>query len=283
MGKLLLVDGHALLYRMFFGMPNKIYGNNNNMIQGTIGFVGGLLRTINDVHPDYILVVFDNEAGSFRDQVDDKYKGNRVRDFSEVADEMNPFTQLPDIKKVLEYLQIKYCEIEGFEADDVISAYSKNTGQHVVIMSNDTDLLQLVSDTTVVYDYRGKNSRIIYDITEVKNRYGVSPRLIPDFKAIVGDSSDNIKGIHGIGKKTAAKLLNDFEGIKELYSNINKVTPQRIQLLLSQNEQVVKKNLALIYLNNPIEFPFDLNELTIDPNIGKVKTMEALRNVDIIS
>lgn len=283
MRNLLLVDGHGLLYRMFFGMPNKVYGKNNNMIQGTIGFIGGLLRVIGDVCPKSILVVFDSEKGSFRDEIDEGYKGTRIRDFTNVEDDMNPFTQLSDIKKALGILNIKYCEVANFEADDIISAYARSEVEKITIMTNDTDLLQLVRESVTVYDYRGKNARVVYDVAEVISRYGILPKFIPDLKSLVGDPTDNIVGIKGIGKKTATRLLSEFDGIDAIFQNIGRINPPRVQSLLKDGESNIRKNLSFILLDKIVPYPFELEELALDPSVYNMKTMLVLKAAGIVA
>ena len=156
MKKLLLVDGHNLLFRMFFGMPFPFYNDNNVNITGTVGFVGTVVKMIKYLNVDECLVVFDGESSrSVREDVD--YKANRP-DYGTLSDEENPFTQLTFIKAVLDYLNIKWIETERIECDDYIAIISKKYDGEVFISSTDTDFYQLINGSVKVIKFQGKNT-----------------------------------------------------------------------------------------------------------------------------
>lgn len=155
MDKLLLVDGSNLLFQMFFGMPARIVNSEGKAIQGTLGFVGAMLKIIRMVVPTHMLVIFDGEHENSRCEIDADYKANRM-DYSAVSEEENPFSQLPDVYQALTYLDIKYIETTDCEADDMIASYtlSYRDDTNVVISSFDSDFFQLIGERVSVLQYR---------------------------------------------------------------------------------------------------------------------------------
>lgn len=206
---LLLVDGHNLLFQMFFGMPSRIVGASGAPIQGIVGFVGALRKMTAMVRPTHVAVLFDSETPLARQQVDSAYKANRT-DYSAVAEADNPFSQLEGIYRVLDAMEIAHCEVQGMETDDAIATYAlSHAADKVVIASWDSDFYQLIDDRVRVLRYRGKCSQMVDEQT-VLNKCGVPPYMYADWKALVGDSSDNIAGMPHIGPKTAAALLATY-------------------------------------------------------------------------
>lgn len=277
---ILLIDGHNMLFRSFFGLPNKIPGKDGETIHGVVGFIGMLLKTLAHIKPTYLLVVFDSETGSFRQKENSSYKENRITDWSDL--EANPFSQLYGIRKALDHLSWKHCEVEGVETDDVLSAYvnAYQDEYKLILVSTDSDLLQLVNDSVYMFYPRGKMS-IMYTPIVVEMRYGVSPVNISDLKALIGDKTDNVSGIPGIGMKTAQKLISQFGSIENIYKNLD-VLSEKIRLKISKHRDRVLKNLSLIKLNQEIELPFNLSELEIEQSSWERKTMQILRKIDLI-
>ncbi len=161
MNRLLIVDGSNLLFQMFFGMPARIVNEQGKAIQGTLGFVGALLKIIRKTEPTHIAVLFDGEHENDRSILDSDYKANRV-DYSEAPEEETPFSQLPDVYAALDYLGIKHTETITCETDDVIAGYAFTYGQdnEIVISSFDSDFFQLITDKVSVLRYRGDNTVI---------------------------------------------------------------------------------------------------------------------------
>ena len=159
MSKLLLIDGHCLLFQMFYGMPARIVGKNGHAIQGTLGFVGALRKMIAMTHPTHVAVIFDGEVHNPRTDLDADYKANR-EDFSDIDEDDNPFSQLPDIYAALDLMGIAHTETTDCETDDVLAAYAKTYGQDsaIVIASQDSDFFQLISDKVTILRYRGDHS-----------------------------------------------------------------------------------------------------------------------------
>ena len=275
--KLLLVDGHNLFFQMFYGMPSRIVNPGGIAIQGVIGFLGALRKLIRIVAPTHVAVIFDSEGGCERHELLPEYKANR-QNFSEIPEEENPFTQLPHVYRALDLIGIRHEEAVGCECDDVIAAYAASTDSEVVISSFDSDYFQLISDRVSVIRYRGESSCLI-DKRAVEDRYGVTPALFPDYKSLVGDSSDNIKGVPGIGPKTAKLLLNSYGPLKGIIENPDRVTDTRLREKLLPYFDTLSLNLRLITLigDCPLSFSFD------DLALGDIEfaTMDIIRRIGL--
>lgn len=210
MEKIVVVDGHNLLFRMYYGIPASILNGKGREIKGLVGFLGSLKKLAGQFDPCALAVVFDSEtswAGNLA--IDSRYKANR-RDYTEVPEGENPLAQLPLIKKALDYLGIPHREAEGVEADDFIAslvAREGAAGRGCTIVSTDSDFIQLVDERTALYLPRGKNS-LLFDRRRVRERFQIEPEEYVLYKALVGDRSDNIEGVRGIGPKTAAAILH---------------------------------------------------------------------------
>ncbi len=207
MEKLLLVDGMNLLWQMFCGMPSRIINKNGKAIHGTMGFVGALIRIVKLTEPTHIVVLFDGEHETERTKLFVDYKANRISD-PDTPDDESPFSQLDDIYCALDSMNIKHREVtELVEADDVIANYALTYGKRmqVVISSLDSDFFQLIGERVSVLRYRGDKT-VICDRRYIQEKYDILPEQYADFKALTGDSSDNIKGAEKVGIKTAAAL-----------------------------------------------------------------------------
>ena len=279
MEKLLIVDGHNLLFQMFYGMPARIFSKDGKPIHGVIGFIGALLKIIKMINPSHVVVLFDGEHESLRATIDSDYKKNRI-DYSQVEENDNPFSQLPFIYQALEVLNIACYEEKKYEVDDIIASYVHRYGSQIkiVISSFDSDYFQLINDNISVLRYRGKQSQIC-DATYVLERFGVVPELYADFKSLTGDSSDNIKGAEFIGNKTAKKLINEFGGLEGILSNSAKISSERIRNSIIKNEQRIRNNYMLIKLTDIGEIPFNLHNLLF-VDIG-LTTNTVLNRIDL--
>ncbi len=282
MEKLMLVDGHNLLFQMFFGMPAVIYGKENKPVHAVVGFVGALLKIIKQVEPSHVLVLFDSEKGSSRGELNPAYKANRI-DYTKVADADNPFLQLADIMKALDHMKIKYHEAEGCEADDIIASYVKKYREHmqICIVSKDTDFLQLVDQNVSQFIYRGKDS-FLYDREKVLERFGVQAEWFADYKSLMGDKADNIKGVPKVGGKTAAKLLSKHKGIEELLANVDSIEPPRIKAAIQEHKDRIRCNMELIQLKGGENLPYELQELSYDVAMESPGTINILKDLQIM-
>lgn len=279
---MVLVDGNNLLFRMFFGMPNKIYNAKGHLIHGTIGFIGTLLKIIKENQTNYLMVVFDSEIPSEKFK-DINYKKNRIMSYENVLDEENPYTQLPDIKKCLNYMGITFIEKERCEADDTIATICKlyrDVMQEIIIISTDKDYFQLVDKTISVLCPRGKNS-ILYNEEMIKEKYGILPKQYILYNALTGDKSDNIHGIDGIGKVTASNLVKEYGSVDNIFCNIKSLKPSISKKLIGKREYIVN-NIYLITMNSDVNISIDLKRCVIDfTKFKDMRTMEILSEAKV--
>lgn len=276
MKKVVLIDGHNLLFRMFYGIPSSIKNSKGKEIKGLVGFIGSLKKLINEFNPDSLVVIFDSETSKDSNlKIDAEYKNNR-KDYTNIDEEENPFSQLPLIKKALEYLNIVFIEIENYEADDYIaSIVSKKYDEEYrfIIVSTDSDFIQLIDNNVYLYVPRGKKS-VLYDKTEVIKKYDIPPHKYTIFKSLVGDKSDNIKGIIGIGNITASKILkyDSLEGF--ILENPN----SKYSKLLRDNRGILEKNMSLINMNKNL----DVSKVTFESLSNMIvdyKTYEIIEKI----
>ncbi|MDD4412980.1 MAG: 5'-3' exonuclease H3TH domain-containing protein [Oscillospiraceae bacterium] len=266
MDKLLIVDGSNLLFQMFFGMPSRIINKDGKAIQGTLGFVGALLKIVRMTNPTHLVVLFDGEHDNPRADLSEDYKANRPG-FADAPDEENPFSQLPDIYAALDYMGILHTEIADGEADDAVASYALTYGgeMDVVISSFDSDFFQLINDNVSVLRYRGDKT-VICDTNFLVGKFAITPDRYADFKSLTGDSSDNIKGAGKIGPKTAAALINKFGSLQAIIEKADKIEKPSIRESVKQCAERLALNYRLIKLTNNSAIPFNLNELTYSYN-----------------
>lgn len=279
MNRFLIVDGSNLLFQMFFGMPARIVNKQGKPIQGTLGFVGALLKIIRRVEPTHITVLFDGEHENDRSELNVDYKANRV-DYSQVPEEETPFSQLPDVYAALAYLGIKFAETEICETDDWVGGYALTYGQEaeIIISSFDSDFFQLITDKVSVLRYRG-DSTVICTPDYIKNKFDIEPEQYADFKSLVGDASDNIKGADKVGPKTAAYLLNKFGTLNNILVNAESIEKPSIRDSIIRNAEHLRTNKKIIKLDNTSQLPFELNELAY--TFANVTTTDVLKGIEL--
>ena len=264
---LFLIDGSSYIYRAFFALPHlsNSYGLPTNAIYG---FITMLLKVINDYKPDYLAIIFDTPAPTFRHEVYQEYKANRP----EMPDNLIP--QIPYIKSVVDGFNIPALEKEGFEADDIIGTISRaeeKNGMEVTIVTGDKDLLQLVNNNITVLDTM-KDKR--FDPKGVVDRLGVEPEKATDFLGLVGDSSDNVPGVPGIGKKTAVKLIEEYGDITNLLKNLEKISHKKVKENLAKfaDQALLSKQLVTLDTQVPLEYKIE-DFKTSGPNEEKLKEL----------
>lgn len=256
--RLILLDAHAIIHRAYHALPD--FATSKGEPTGALyGLVSMVLKIATDFSPDYLVACFDLPKPTYRHEVYDAYKAGRVK-----TDE-NLSLQLEKSKEVCAVLNIPIYSKEGFEADDMLGTIVeqiKQQGIDTVIASGDMDTLQLVGEGVQVYTLKkGIHDTVLYDEEKVVERFGFGPKLLPDFKGLRGDPSDNIIGIEGIGEKTATELIKEFGGIDDIYKSLNKgllegkVKPRIITLLKDGEEEArFSKMLATIRRDAPIKF-----------------------------
>lgn len=279
--KLLIVDGHNLLFQMFFGMPNRIINKDGKAIQGVIGFVGALNKIIKQVQPTHVVVLFDGEHENPRTELLPEYKGNR-EDYSLVEEEENPFSQLADVYRALDYMGIRHCETEDVETDDVIASYVLTYGKElldIVVSSWDSDFFQLISENIKILRYRGKCTTIC-DVAYLKEKFDIAPEVYADFKSLVGDAADNIKGAQGIGPKTASTLLKQFGSLEEVLKRTVEIEKKKVRESIEKDKERLWINYEIIKLNDKAKLPFDLEELQY--NKPEQKTNAVMQGIGLM-
>lgn len=251
MNKALIVDGNSIINRAYFGIKNM--KSSSGFPTGAIfGFFKIIDSYIKKIRPDYIAIAFDTGKKTFRHEFYEDYKKGRRKTDDDLK------LQFPVVKEILALRGIKYIEKQGFEADDLIGTLSKSLGDLEIpnfVLSGDKDMFQLVGEYTKVA-YHGIKNQSIYDEEMVREDLGVSPEQVVDFKAIMGDSADNIPGVRGIGKVGAAKILNIFHTLDEVYQNIedSKIKAYKNKLLKDKDLAYMSKELAKIDRDVDIDF-----------------------------
>lgn len=279
MNRFLIVDGSNLLFQMFFGMPARIVNEQGKAIQGTLGFVGALLKIIRRTEPTHLVVLFDGEHENSRTALDADYKANRP-DYSGRPEEEVPFSQLSDICAALDYLGIRHTETTSCEADDVIAGYALTVSQanEIIISSMDSDFFQLITERVSVLRYRGE-STVLCTPDYIKERFGITPSQYVDFKALTGDAADNIKGADKVGVKTAALLLNEFGSLENILANTENIKKPSVRESVLQNTERPRRNDKLIRLDNRAPLPFALRELKYEDK--GITTNEVLKGIGL--
>ncbi|MFD3257916.1 DNA polymerase I [Paenibacillus lentus] len=255
MDKLILIDGNSIIYRAFFAMPplNNSSGLHTNAVYG---FTNMLLRLIQDEKPSHIMVAFDAGKVTFRHEGYEDYKGGREKTPPELSE------QFPLTRELLESFGICWFELSGFEADDIIGTISKQAeeaGKEVLVVTGDKDMLQVVSDKVkVALTRKGISEVEPYGPQEIKDRYGLTPEQIIDLKGLMGDASDNIPGVPGIGEKTALKLLHQFGSVEEVLARTDELKGKMKENLIQHAEDArLSKRLATIHREVPVDRSFD--------------------------
>ena len=250
--KAILVDGNSLLYRAFFAMPH-FSTLENQPTNAVYGFTMMLLRLIQEEKPDILLVAFDAPAKTFRHKEFEEYKAHRKRAPDELA------SQGPIARDMVDAFNVPVLEVAGYEADDVIGTLARKAEAEscdVTIVTGDLDALQLVSPKVhVMRTMKGVTETVTYDEKAVEDQYGLQPRQFPDYKALVGDPSDNIPGVPSIGAKSAVKLLQQFGNLENLLCNVEDVEPAKFQAALTEGSEQAKlsKHLATIVTDVPVD------------------------------
>ncbi|MCM2982926.1 DNA polymerase I superfamily [Niallia circulans] len=257
--KLILIDGNSIAYRAFFALPllNNDKGVHTNAVYG---FTMMLMKIIEEEKPTHALVAFDAGKTTFRHKTFSEYKGGRQKTPPELSE------QFPYIRELLKSYGIHHYELENYEADDIIGTLSlqgEKDGFEVVVISGDKDLTQLSSDKTTVYITRkGITDMESYTPSHIQEKYGLTPDRIIDMKGLMGDSSDNIPGVPGVGEKTAIKLLKEFDSLENLVQSIDKVSGKKLKEKLEEfkDQALMSKELATIFREAPLTITLEDTE-----------------------
>ncbi|MBR4185821.1 MAG: 5'-3' exonuclease [Clostridia bacterium] len=274
MDKLLLVDGHNLLFRMFYGMPDHFRTPSGIRYNAVYGFGNALAAVIADLGPTHALVLFDTEECGERRSLDAAYKANRP-DYSEMEEDELPFPQIPAICALLDACGIPHAEARGCEADDLIASYALAScgDKRVTILSTDRDYWQLIGERISVAIYQHGVTSIV-DPTAVKAKFGVTPEQFTDWKCLVGDSSDNIAGVPGIGPKTAAELLSAYGTVEGIYEHLGEIRRAKIRDSLGGSRERIALNRRLIALTGGHPLPVETADCVLTARFpGSILTL----------
>jgi DNA polymerase-1 len=260
--RLIIIDSNALLHRAFHALP-PLMTKSGQQTGAVYGYLLTLFKAIKDLEANYIVATFDTKAKTFRHEKFQDYKAQRPQTPSEII------SQIPITKEVLQAFKIPVFAMEGFEADDLIATICKKAPEQdkdleIYIVSGDLDNLQLVNENTKVYTLgKGIKDTVIYDEAKVMERFGVTPDQMNDFKALTGDASDNVPGVEGIGKKTAAEIIQRYGSIKNLYEELSTdtaVLKPKIKEALKNNKDKAFLSRELVETKKDIDMDFKIED-----------------------
>lgn len=272
MKKLILIDGTGLIYRGFYSIPPYLKSPDGTLTNAVYGFTLILLSIIELQKPDYIAVAFDLKGPTFRHEQYKEYKATRTK----APDEL--FAQIPMVKELVTDFGIPQFTAPGFEADDVLATivrHMRGTRPELAISiaTGDFDVFQLADDmVSILYPTKGFRAADIFTPPLIKEKYGITPLQIPDYKGLAGDSSDNIPGVRGIGDKTATELLNLYGTLEGIYEHIEEIKGAKRTKLETGKESAFECR-GLATLRADVEVPFELDKCHVS-NIDSAKIME---------
>ena len=280
--KLVLIDGHSIMFRAFYGMPLTMTAPDGVHTNAVYGFLAIMRKIIEEERPDYLAVAFDRPTPTFRHEKYEAYKGNRAPAPPEFHE------QMPLIRDLLSSMGIRYIEMDGWEADDILGTLSRrgeNSGMTVSLVSGDRDLLQIATDKTEIILPKTKGGQTTYEryhAQQVLETMGVTPLEFIDMKALMGDSSDNIPGLPGVGPKTASAIISQFHSIENAHEHVDEIKPKKAQNAMRDHYDlaVLSKDLATIRCDAPVDVSFD--ELTLG-EIYNEKSYEMFRRLNFKS
>ncbi|MDD2509882.1 MAG: DNA polymerase I [Syntrophomonas sp.] len=258
--KFMLIDGNSLLYRAFYALP-LLHNSAGVYTNGVYGFLTMFNRVLAELQPTHIAVAFDKDRSTFRNELYSEYKANR----SAPPDELGGQFQL--LRDVLAALNVEFLEMQGYEADDIIGTLSKKAeaeGLNTVILTGDGDVLQLVSDKVeVLLTKKGISEMEFYDPQGVKDKWGVEPEKMVEIKGLMGDASDNIPGVPGVGPKTAIKLVREFASLENLFENLPQVKGKKLIEKLEQNREQAFLSRQLATINREMDLDFQIEDYAL--------------------
>lgn len=266
---LMLIDGSSLIFRAFFALPN-LTNNDGVMTNGVYGFLTMYQNAFDRYKPDSVLVAFDRSGKTFRHEEFKDYKGTRDKMPSELS------YQFGILKDILDSMNVKYTDLEGYEADDIVGTYAQMgqaNGYDVVVITGDRDYLQLVDENITVYlTKKGISDMVEYNLDTIKEEYGLTPSQLIDVKGLEGDKSDNIPGVDGIGPKKAIDFIQKYGSIEGLYDHIDEISGKKTKENLIDSEHIayMSKKIGTIITNAPVEMSLDELILT-EANITELR------------
>ncbi|MBN1151769.1 MAG: DNA polymerase I [Dehalococcoidia bacterium] len=277
---LLLVDGNALVHRAFHALPPLTTSQTGEMVNAVYGFANTLFKVVNTLKASHWAIAFDYPAPTFRHAMFEQYKAQRPPTPEELKSQIRRVHQLADV------LGMPSFELEGYEADDLLgtlAVQARAAGIDAAILTGDRDLLQVIRPgVTVLLPGRNFSDAVAYDASAVAARFGVRPDQFTAYKALVGDASDNIPGVPGIGEKTAAKLLSQFDSIDSIYEHLSEVTPARVQASLSASREQARASEKLGTIVTDVPVSLSLEQCAIG-NYESTRALKLLRELEFNS
>ena len=252
--RLVVIDGNHLIHRAFYAIQSPLRTSNGEQTNAIYGFASMVLNIIESEHPDYIAMTFDERAPTFRHEAHDGYKATRKK----TPDELH--AQVPRIREMVKCFNMPIFSKEGYEADDMMGTLAKkaeNEGISTHIVTGDMDMLQLINDNIIVaFPHKGYKEPTFFDAKAVHEKYQIYPDQVVDYKALVGDTSDNIKGVDGIGPKGASNLLAEYKTLDGIYDHLDDIASvnMRNKLVNDRDAAYFAKSLAQIVTDVPCEF-----------------------------
>ena len=275
MSKLVLVDGNAIIHRAYHAMPTTLTDKEGNPTNAVYGFTSMLLRIIEDLEPTHLIVCFDRKEPTFRKEMFEDYQAHRPEADKELI------SQFGTVRKVVSSFGIPIFDKAGYEADDLIGTIAIKAEKDldgVVIVTGDKDILQLVTDKTKVYlPIKGLSIAKLMDKDEVMAKLGVWPEQIVDYKALVGDPSDNYPGVRGIGPKTAESLLDEYENFDKIYKNIDDI-PVNTKKKLVDGKKMGEMSYKLAKIDTDVPLKYDVEEAK-DWGIERKEILETFSDI----
>lgn len=267
--KFMIIDGSSLIFRAFYAIRH-LTTKDGIFTNGVYGFLSMYYKVVDEYKPDSICVVFDRSAPTFRHKDYEAYKGNRDKAPSELS------SQFGILKDVLNSLNVKFEEQDGYEADDIAGTLAKKAQEEdydVLLVTGDKDYLQLIDkNIEVLLTKKGITNVNMYNEEKIKEEYGINPAQLIEVKGLMGDNSDNIPGVPGVGEKTALKLIKEYNSIENVYKNIDNISGKALKKNLDENETLafLSKKLGTIFLDVPMEINFEQYKI-IEPNYEELR------------
>ncbi|RLC71773.1 MAG: DNA polymerase I, partial [Chloroflexi bacterium] len=280
-GLLLLFDGNALIHRAFHALPN-LTTKDGEPTGALYGFVSMVLKVLQEFKPSYWAVAFDHPSPTFRHEIFPQYKAQRPKAPDELAQ------QIRKMRELVKAFNIPSFEVPGYEADDILGTLAKQArdrGIRTIIVTGDTDTLQLVRDgVEVLLPRPGRpfSDTQLYDEKAVKEKYGLWPWQIPDLKGLKGDPSDNIPGVSGVGQKTTLRLIQGFGSVEEIYRRLDEVEPPKLREILRQNEKTAKEGKELATIKSDVPITLDLDSCRVS-GYDRERVKELFREFEFFS
>lgn len=280
--RFIIIDSNSVIHRAFHALPS-LSTKNGEAVNAVYGFLLVFLKIIKEFKPEFVFACFDAPGPTFRHKKFKEYKAKRPPAPKELYD------QIPKVKEILNSFSVPIFEKQGFEGDDLVGTIANLIKKKqafpspdIIIVSGDTDLLQLVDENVKVYLLkRGVKETILYNAKLVKEKYNLEPKQLVDFKGLKGDPSDNIPGIIGIGPKTAVDLIKKFGQVENIYKNLDSLPSKLKEKLFASKDQAFFSK-SLVQIKTDIDIDFDIKKYQFF-NIDLNKTKETLKNFNFLS